>query len=158
MRSATKRDAIGRNVGDVLCFEMEAAGIMTEFPCVVIRGISDYADSHKSDRWQHYAAAVAAGCAKELVSNLDLEESQDSAYIEDTRLKFLESLKFNQIEARQMTIEKAHAKTCEWFLKSHEYFHWLDDSKLGEHHSLLWIKGKPGTGKSTLMKFVLSNA
>jgi nucleoside phosphorylase len=31
---------------DVLCFEMEAAGLMNTFPCLVIRGICDYSDSH----------------------------------------------------------------------------------------------------------------
>jgi nucleoside phosphorylase len=50
-----------------ICLEMEAAGLMNHFPCVVIRGISDYADSHKNDKWQAYAAAVAAACAKELL-------------------------------------------------------------------------------------------
>lgn len=71
MKSAAKaRDIVG-SVGDLLCFEMEAAGIASEFPCAVIRGISDYADSHKDDGWQHYAAATAAACAKELLSYLD---------------------------------------------------------------------------------------
>lgn len=50
---------------NILCFEMEAAGIMNNFPCLVIRGISDYADSHKNDQWQPYAALVAAAYAKE---------------------------------------------------------------------------------------------
>src|SRR3989440_3608490 len=45
-------------------FEMEAAGLMDSFPCLVIRGICDYADSHENDRWQPYAAAVAAAYAK----------------------------------------------------------------------------------------------
>lgn len=54
--------------GDVLCFEMEAAGIMANYPCMVIRGISDYADSHKNEGWQAYAAANAAAVAKELLS------------------------------------------------------------------------------------------
>jgi nucleoside phosphorylase len=53
---------------DILCFEMEAAGLMDYFPCVVIRGISDYADTHKNDRWKQYAAATAAAYAKELLS------------------------------------------------------------------------------------------
>lgn len=74
MRSAAKRNAASRDVPDILCFEMEAAGITTEFPCIVIRGISDYADSHKSDGWQYYAAAAAGGCAKELLSYLNPEE------------------------------------------------------------------------------------
>ncbi|QKX60246.1 uncharacterized protein TRUGW13939_07389 [Talaromyces rugulosus] len=75
MRSATNAAEIGgRVVGDILCFEIGAAGIMTEYPCIVIRGISDYADSHKNDAWEHYAAAVAAGCAKELLSYVDPQE------------------------------------------------------------------------------------
>lgn len=72
IRSAKNAAEIGKRVvGDILCFEMEAAGILTELPCIVIRGISDYADSHKNDAWQHYAAAAAAGCAKELLSYLE---------------------------------------------------------------------------------------
>ncbi|KAJ6041392.1 uncharacterized protein N7446_010721 [Penicillium canescens] len=50
-----------------LCFEMEAAGLMLDFPCVVIRGICDYADSHKNKQWQGYAALVAAAHTKELL-------------------------------------------------------------------------------------------
>ncbi|OJI97585.1 hypothetical protein ASPVEDRAFT_97965, partial [Aspergillus versicolor CBS 583.65] len=50
-----------------LCFEMEAVGLMDSFPCLVVRGILDYADSHKNDHWQGYAAATAAACAKELL-------------------------------------------------------------------------------------------
>ncbi|TRX95721.1 hypothetical protein FHL15_003275 [Xylaria flabelliformis] len=72
MRSAAKRDEEVRNLGeDVLCFEMEAAGLATEFSCLVVRGISDYADSHKNDAWQHYAAAAAAACTKEILTYLD---------------------------------------------------------------------------------------
>jgi hypothetical protein len=52
---------------DVLCFEMEAAGLMNQFPCLVIRGVCDYADSHKSKEWQGYAAMVAAAYARDLL-------------------------------------------------------------------------------------------
>ncbi len=71
IRSATTRNKLVRRLGDVLCFEMEAAGLLSKFPCIVIRGISDYADSHKNDSWQKFAAAAAAACAKELLSRLD---------------------------------------------------------------------------------------
>ncbi|KAK4068209.1 uncharacterized protein Triagg1_7452 [Trichoderma aggressivum f. europaeum] len=64
---------------DVLCFEMEAAGLMTEYSCLVIRGISDYADSHKNDSWQYYAAATAAACTKELLSYLQPNENVSEA-------------------------------------------------------------------------------
>jgi nucleoside phosphorylase len=60
------RDRIAQEQG-VICFEMEAAGLMDSFPCLVIRGICDYADSHKNKRWQPYAAATAAAFAKELL-------------------------------------------------------------------------------------------
>jgi nucleoside phosphorylase len=53
---------------------MEAAGLMNHFPCLVIRGICDYADSHKNKTWQPYAAATAAACAKELLSVIPMAE------------------------------------------------------------------------------------
>lgn len=58
---------------NVLCFEMEAAGLILNFPCLVIRGICDYSDSHKNDKWQKYAAATAAAFAKELLSIMSAE-------------------------------------------------------------------------------------
>jgi nucleoside phosphorylase len=67
MRSAADRDKVSAELGGVLCFEMEAAGLMNSFPCLVIRGVCDYADSHKNKRWQPYAAATAAAYAKELL-------------------------------------------------------------------------------------------
>ncbi|KAG9497985.1 hypothetical protein J7337_010861 [Fusarium musae] len=70
----------------------------------------------------------------------------------------LQSLRFNQIDARHDNIKKAHRKTCKWIIKRAEYLDWLNPNKVDEHHGFLWIKGKPGAGKSTLMKFILSNA
>jgi len=67
MRSGAKREQL-RKEHDVLCFEMEAAGLMNNLSCLVIRGICDYADSHKNKQWQGYAAATAAAYAKELLS------------------------------------------------------------------------------------------
>lgn len=66
MRHGATRESLRREL-NVLCFEMEAAGLMDHFPCLVIRGICDYADSHKNKQWQPYAAATAAACAKELL-------------------------------------------------------------------------------------------
>jgi hypothetical protein len=57
-----------------------------------------------------------------------------------------------------MTIKTAHAKTCRWLLKCEQYLDWLNTTKLDDHHGFLWIKGKAGTGKSTLMKYALVNA
>jgi nucleoside phosphorylase len=66
MNHGPSRDQLAKEL-DVLCFETEAAGLMDSFPCLVIRGICDYADSHDSKRWQPYAAATAAAYARELL-------------------------------------------------------------------------------------------
>lgn len=66
MKSAQLRDKL-RDEWDVLCFEMEAAGLMDSFPCIVIRGICDYSDDHKHKIWQPYAAVVTASYAKDLL-------------------------------------------------------------------------------------------
>jgi nucleoside phosphorylase len=73
VKNAPFRDLVARELG-VLCFEMEAAGLMDSFPCLVIRGICDYTDSHKNKRWQPYAAATAAAYAKELLGVLKKQE------------------------------------------------------------------------------------
>lgn len=67
MRDGATRDRL-RKKHNILCFEMEAAGLVDAFPCLVIRGICDYSDSHKNKKWQGYAAATAAAYAKELLS------------------------------------------------------------------------------------------
>ena len=67
IKNAAERDRLGHEFG-ASCVEMEAAGLTNEFPCLVIRGICDYADSHKNDAWQKYAATTAAAYAKELLS------------------------------------------------------------------------------------------
>ncbi|UKZ50300.1 hypothetical protein TrVGV298_004557 [Trichoderma virens] len=66
--NAEFRDSLNKELGGkVLCVETEAAGLMNSFPCLVIRGICDYADSHKNKTWQKHAAAVAAAYTKELL-------------------------------------------------------------------------------------------
>ncbi|KAK1837730.1 g-protein beta wd-40 repeats containing, partial [Colletotrichum chrysophilum] len=60
------RDRLATELG-ALCFEMEAAGLQ-DFPCLIVRGICDYSDSHKNKKWQEYSAATAAAFAKELLS------------------------------------------------------------------------------------------
>ncbi|KAF6822949.1 PFS domain-containing protein (phosphorylase superfamily protein) [Colletotrichum plurivorum] len=63
MKSGEDRDSIAKNTG-VIAFEMEGAGVWDMFPCLVIKAVCDYADSHKNKKWQSYAAATAAACAK----------------------------------------------------------------------------------------------
>ena len=68
MKSAEHRNEIAKKEG-VIAFEMEGAGAWDSFPCVIIKGACDYADSHKSKKWQRYAAATAACCVKAFLEN-----------------------------------------------------------------------------------------
>lgn len=81
MKDAQRRDDIEQE-HNILCFEMEAAGLMNQFPCLVIRGICDYCDSHKNKAWQPYAAAVAAAWAKELLRNVSSDAVAGASTIE----------------------------------------------------------------------------
>ncbi|EXA33707.1 hypothetical protein FOVG_15010 [Fusarium oxysporum f. sp. pisi HDV247] len=67
LKSGKDRDRIAAAEG-VIAFEMEGAGVWDSFPCIVVKGACDYADSHKSKVWQRYAAATAAACAKAFLS------------------------------------------------------------------------------------------
>jgi nucleoside phosphorylase len=67
MKDGVTRDNLSAELGGVLCFEMEAAGLASTFPGVVVRGICDYSDSHKNKSWQPYASATAAAVAKEML-------------------------------------------------------------------------------------------
>ncbi|KAL4876621.1 nucleoside phosphorylase domain-containing protein [Aspergillus karnatakaensis] len=73
IKNAARREELRVLAGGALCFEMEAAGMVSEFPCLVIRGICDYADSHKHKAWQGYAALVAASFTKELLLRVSAE-------------------------------------------------------------------------------------
>ncbi|PKY09243.1 purine and uridine phosphorylase [Aspergillus campestris IBT 28561] len=66
IKNAEFRDRLSQRY-NVLCVEMEAAGIANVASCLVIRGICDYADSSKSKVWQEYASAAAASYAKLLL-------------------------------------------------------------------------------------------
>jgi nucleoside phosphorylase len=73
IKDAILRDELAKNY-NLLCFEMEAAGALEGFPCIVIRGISDYCDSHKNDQWHGYAAAAAAAYARQLFFHMPINE------------------------------------------------------------------------------------
>ncbi|KAG9494768.1 hypothetical protein J7337_013907 [Fusarium musae] len=84
IKGATARNKLNKDLGGhVLCIEMEAAGVMNHFPCLVIRGICDYADSHKNKDWQEHAAIVAAAFAKELLQHVQADDIQRERPIKD---------------------------------------------------------------------------
>jgi nucleoside phosphorylase len=82
MKDALVRDALAKEK-DVMCFEMEAAGLMNHFPCLVIRGVCDYSDSHKNKEWQGYAAMAAAAYAKDLLYRIPSNKVEAEKRISD---------------------------------------------------------------------------
>lgn len=79
VKNPEDRNRLRRDYDEAICFEMEAAGIMDEIPCLVVRGICDYADTHKQDGWHYYAAAVAAAYCKAILLRIhgqDLETTR----------------------------------------------------------------------------------
>ncbi|KXJ88349.1 phosphorylase superfamily protein [Microdochium bolleyi] len=69
MKSGVDRDNIAAR-HDLIAFEMEAAGMWEELPCIVVKGVCDYADSHKAKGWQPFSAASAAAVTKALLSTI----------------------------------------------------------------------------------------
>jgi ankyrin repeat protein len=57
------------------------------------------------------------------------------------------------MSSRQFGITGRLVSTCQWLLEHESYLAWCDDSQLAKHLGFLWLKGKPGAGKSTLMRF-----
>lgn len=82
MKDAAVRDRLAAERG-ILCFEMEAAGMMNQLATLVIRGICDYSDSHKSQAWQGFAAMAAACYAKKLLSIIPATEVQAQQRLSD---------------------------------------------------------------------------
>ena len=74
----------------------------------------------------------------------------------ETQKLLLDSLIFDEIESRYDTIKPALSQTFVWFPQSGNYQAWQDPEEYTSHHGFLWISGKPGAGKSTMMKFLFA--
>jgi hypothetical protein len=93
MKSGYHRDKIAAEE-KVIAFEMEGAGVWDNFPTVVIKAICDYADSHKNEKWQGYAAVVAAACMKAFLKEWRSEDKPEVGFGE--HLSFLKMRPCNQ--------------------------------------------------------------
>ncbi|KAJ9269877.1 hypothetical protein DTO212C5_4051 [Paecilomyces variotii] len=161
---------------NILCFEMEAAGLMNNFPCLVIRGICDYCDSHKNDEWHNYAALAAAAYAREMLLVLKprkvdalpswteaLEQVNDSISKVHTSVERLEEGQLWKDLNRWMSapdvstnlndaISKRFQGTGSWLLNCKSFQEWKFGSKRA-----LCIFGKPGCGKTILSSTVIEH-
>lgn len=106
VKDGHQRDRIAQQF-DAICFEMEAAGIMNHLPCIVVRGICDYCDSHKNNEWQGYAALAAAACAKELLTFVALSPPYQSPPGESKRGHFMVPFERNtRFQGREDTVRQ----------------------------------------------------
>ncbi|GKZ98794.1 hypothetical protein AnigIFM60653_000128 [Aspergillus niger] len=175
------RDEIAKKYG-ILCFEMEAAGLMDNFPCLVIRGICDYADTHKKKDWQGYASLTAAAYAKELLAviprhsvmetptaalSLDWQIGNDSSRREPLSSNWVSKSKsafdddfltritcYDHERAHQRISRKRLLSTTQWFLDHPEFQAWFSDRA----YPWLWCSGKIGSGKSVIASTAIEEA
>ncbi|KAK7588493.1 hypothetical protein V3481_007517 [Fusarium oxysporum f. sp. vasinfectum] len=180
IKDGTIRDRLTKDLGGhVLCVEMEAAGLAYNFPCIVIRGICDYADSHKNKDWQEHAAAVAAAFAKEFLQYIqpgDVNKERPVRDIISQVCDVVSTIRENAMHTQAQLNKKEDAEildwltpvdygrqqsdyfgnrqqgTGQWFLESAEYQEWLDaDGKT------LFCPGIQGAGKTILSSIVINN-
>ncbi|KAM0347231.1 hypothetical protein ACHAP4_011438, partial [Fusarium culmorum] len=173
IKDAATRDSLFEDTGhQCLCVEMEAAGLMDRFPCLVIRGICDYADSHKNDRWQRYAAATAAAFAVELfeyVPAAQLEATQKVVEAIQTLELKVDSLSvpIQNVDYRTALDQLPVAEGASFNSKAEEHNPtclpdtreeplkeidcWIDNPK---SKTIFWLNGMAGTGKSTISRTV----
>ncbi|PGH14636.1 hypothetical protein AJ79_02971 [Helicocarpus griseus UAMH5409] len=147
MRDATVRDRLSAEM-DVLCFETKAAGLVNHFPCLVIRGICNYSDSHKNEEWQGYAAMAASAYAKDLLCRIPpLEGSKLKR-----RLRLL-SLVGPVVEFQQNGfLGQRFPGTGDWLLCSAEYQNWIQTPA-----QTLFCPGIPGAGKTICTSIVVDD-
>ncbi|KAG4413721.1 hypothetical protein IFR04_013156 [Cadophora malorum] len=85
------------------------------------------------------------------------QQSQDSERRENA---ILQHLSFPTMKVRYENIDPAHARTFNWIFEGsmrstrYKFSTWLE----GSEKKLYWINGKPGSGKSTLMKYIVEDA
>ncbi|KAF4965715.1 hypothetical protein FSARC_6498 [Fusarium sarcochroum] len=159
MKDGITRDNLSSKFGGVLCFEMEAAGLMNSFPCLVIRGVCDYADSHKNKMWQRYAAASAASYAKEVLTVIPAVQVDETPVVDDdTKAEMrrsdielsIESMDLRQvlsvlpsINQRKQNVAKRY-RECEgpeyyWVSKNVDFKKWNNTNS----SRVLWLAGPP---------------
>ena len=111
LKHGETRDRLAKEYG-MLCFEMEAAGLMNQLPCLVIRGICDYSDSHENKQWQGYAALTAAAYAKILLSVVKtVLFNLASTYRKQGRWAEAEKLDVQVVETRKTVLGPEHPDT-----------------------------------------------
>ena len=97
VKNPQDRYRLCRNYSNAICFETGAAGIMDEIPCLVVRGICDYADTHTQDGWHYFAAATAASYCKAVLRKFDSKPPEGISHVRDSTNKGTTVVQKNQL-------------------------------------------------------------
>ncbi|TIA10938.1 WD40 repeat-like protein [Aureobasidium pullulans] len=164
MKNGAQRDAIAKPL-DAICYECEAAGAMSSVPCLVVRGISDYADSHKNDDWHGFGSAVAAAYARQLFFHLPIDKVkecsvplQDIADIKEARQMISQKLALldnhSLKEATFDSYDERNNNQCLPGTRVDLLADIQDWSTSSHSKSIFWLNGIAGAGKSTISRSV----
>ncbi|KAF3291569.1 hypothetical protein TWF970_000783 [Orbilia oligospora] len=148
MKDSITRDKLTKDTG-VLCFEMEAAGLMDKLPSLVIRGICDYSDSHKNKIWQPYAALAAAAFARELLTRLPHREKKERIRAVKCEIKLQRAEEAAYGSAADQYEPECLQGTRTDLLE--QITQWVEDPS---GKCIFWMSGMAGTGKSTISRTV----
>ncbi|KAG8349554.1 hypothetical protein FVEN_g12253 [Fusarium venenatum] len=172
IKNPQDRNRLRRGNEQAICYEMLAAGIMGQIPCLVIRGICDYADTHKSDEWHYYAAAVAAAYGGAILMKIRgeqvrqtstmqnmmsgmkrIESKVDEVKEESYRRQILEWIgQKNWRHAHQAHFSRYEPGTGQWFLNHPDFKKW----EVGHQQTLL-CQGDPGAGKTVMASVMIDH-
>ncbi|KAL7897419.1 hypothetical protein HDV64DRAFT_43406 [Trichoderma sp. TUCIM 5745] len=160
LKSGIDRDRLAIE-HDILAFETEGSGLWDEFPCIIVKGVCHYADSHQNKDWQNFAAATAASVVKGLIEHYPKTDQRVTARANDAISKQIEDSRENRECLRdlrstdpaddkkriQMTKGGLLRDSYAWILTNSAFLQWRNDPKC----PLLWIRGNPGKGKTMLL-------
>ncbi|KAL2787018.1 nucleoside phosphorylase domain-containing protein [Aspergillus keveii] len=169
IKDGLTRERLDVKLGGVLCFEMEAAGLMNSFPCLVIRGICDYADSHKNKHWQPYASATAAAYAKEILSVIPPNDVVPMKTVRDAVLREeLVRSAIDNLDIHEFLSILPVASQSEWVSPetpidpndlAHTWIFQNSDFQTWSKHDgnpVLWISGAPQQNISLISSYVIN--
>jgi len=95
---------------------------------------------------------ICAGLDGSITAGTTIAEQQKDACQRELEERCLHSLAFPSMNSRRLGIEEPAEYTCSWLFEHPLYQQWDLRDEVAMSHGLLWIKGKPGSGKSTLIK------
>ena len=131
-------------VASLASCEISTAGILR----TAIKNVIE-ANKQEHERTRSHFDSTVRGWTSSQTQRNDTKERHD---------RFLESLRFDDMNLRGNEISESHQKTFGWIFKDDTNLAWDNFNRwLQKGQDMYWINGKAGSGKSTLMKFIVED-